>query len=187
MPAATDGEIRQEGLREYILQATLNMISRHGIATTTYRMIASEAGVSLGAISHYFEGKQDLCYEAFTLFADNSVINFAKYFSGIESSDEAREAYIKLLISTAANAQETALGAELYSLALRNEEYRKIAENWTYRCRLIMSKYFDTATVAGLDAFYEGVILHRRMRFGEYTDDVIQTVVERITALPETE
>lgn len=169
-----------EGLRDYILQATLNMVARHGIATTTYRMVAQEAGVSLGAISHYFRDKQDLCQQAFALFADLSVNQFAEYFAQAQTPRQARDAYIEVLISTAKDARETALGTELYTLALRNTEYRNIAHEWTHRCRLIMSQYFDSTTVAILDAFYEGVILHQRMGLGEYPVETIRTAVQRI-------
>lgn len=169
-----------EGLRDYILQATLNMVARHGIAATTYRMVAREAGVSLGAISHYFTDKQDLCHQAFTLFADLSVQQFAQYFAQAQTPQQARDSYIHVLISTAQDARETALGTELYALSLRSVEYRNIAQDWTHRCRLIMGQYFDAPTVAILDAFYEGVILHQRMSLGEYPVETISMAVQRI-------
>jgi len=46
-----------------IIQAAKSVISRSGIAGATMRGIAEEAGLSTGAIYHYYSSKEEILYE----------------------------------------------------------------------------------------------------------------------------
>ena len=52
-----------------ILDAALTVFALHGIAATTFKMIAEQAGVSVGAVQHHFHTKADL-----TAKVDNYVL-----------------------------------------------------------------------------------------------------------------
>jgi TetR/AcrR family transcriptional regulator, regulator of cefoperazone and chloramphenicol sensitivity len=54
---------------EKILDAALTVYAQHGITATSFRMIAEEAGVSVGAVQHHFHTKADL-----TAKVDNYVL-----------------------------------------------------------------------------------------------------------------
>ena len=56
--------------RERMLRAALGQFGRHGFEGTTTRMIASAAGMNLGAIPYYFGTKEDLYVEAAGFLAD---------------------------------------------------------------------------------------------------------------------
>lgn len=56
--------------RERMLRAALNQFGRHGFDGTTTRMIASAAGMNLGAIAYYFGTKDELYTEAAGFLAD---------------------------------------------------------------------------------------------------------------------
>ena len=51
-----------ESTRRRILSVALSLFRERGYAKTTMRAIAKEAGLSLGAAYHHFEGKQDIVY-----------------------------------------------------------------------------------------------------------------------------
>lgn len=51
---------RENPTRESILDAALHAFSLHGFDGATTRAIAAAAGVNLGLISYYFQGKEDL-------------------------------------------------------------------------------------------------------------------------------
>ena len=53
---ATDGKIR-------IIEAARRVISKNGIAGSTMRGIAEEAGLSTGAIYHYYSSKEQVLYD----------------------------------------------------------------------------------------------------------------------------
>ncbi|AAV97207.1 transcriptional regulator, TetR family (plasmid) [Ruegeria pomeroyi DSS-3] len=54
-----------EHRREALIRATLTLIGRKGVQAATVRSIAEEAGVTLGLIRHYFDGKDELIYAAY--------------------------------------------------------------------------------------------------------------------------
>ena len=45
-----------------IIEAAKTVIHRHGVQGATMRLVAEEAGVSTGAIYHYFASKEDILY-----------------------------------------------------------------------------------------------------------------------------
>ena len=53
---ATDGKLR-------IIEAARRVISKNGIAGSTMRGIAEEAGLSTGAIYHYYSSKEQVLYD----------------------------------------------------------------------------------------------------------------------------
>ena len=63
MPKVVDWDSR----RDEVLAATWRVISRHGLAGTTVRKIAREAGYSPGVLAHYFSDKQDILGSALVL------------------------------------------------------------------------------------------------------------------------
>jgi AcrR family transcriptional regulator len=63
MPKVVDAEAR----RDEVLAATWRVIARHGLAGTTVRKIAREAGYSAGVLAHYFSDKQDILGSALVL------------------------------------------------------------------------------------------------------------------------
>jgi AcrR family transcriptional regulator len=63
MPKVVDWESR----RDEVLAATWRVIARHGLAGTTVRKIAREAGYSPGVLAHYFSDKQDILGSALVL------------------------------------------------------------------------------------------------------------------------
>lgn len=56
--------------RERMLRAALDQFGRHGFDGTTTRMIATAAGMNLGAIPYYFGTKDELYVEAACFLAD---------------------------------------------------------------------------------------------------------------------
>ena len=46
--------------QERILDATLSLLARHGIAGVSIRSVAREAGVALGLVNYYFDDKTGL-------------------------------------------------------------------------------------------------------------------------------
>lgn len=56
---ALKGMEREEKL-EYILDSTVECLSRYGFSGTTMDLIAEEAGVSKGTLTYYFKNKEDI-------------------------------------------------------------------------------------------------------------------------------
>jgi AcrR family transcriptional regulator len=56
MPKIVD----HESLRESLAEAAWRVISRGGLEAATFRAVAKEAGISLGALQHYFKSQEEL-------------------------------------------------------------------------------------------------------------------------------
>jgi AcrR family transcriptional regulator len=56
-PANADDKVDRKSL---ILEAVLNLLSRHGISAISMRAVAREAGVALGLVHYYYEDKTSL-------------------------------------------------------------------------------------------------------------------------------
>lgn len=177
----TYGEQHALGRRERIIKAALECIMSYGVAGLTMRLVAERADVSLGSIGYYFDDKDGLLSAAFIAFTDESAQHFASFYEDVDSLESAREATVTMLTSLASSRSDIILGSELYSLSLRRPRHRMVLAEWTRRCREVMGRFFDADTTFILDALYEGVLLHRTMRLGEYSDDRLAQAVERLT------
>ncbi|MDR7329081.1 TetR/AcrR family transcriptional regulator [Corynebacterium guangdongense] len=171
----------EHGRRERIIEATLDSIVSSGVAGTTMRMVAEAAQVSLGSITYYFADKDDLFLAAFLDYTDRSVKEFDSFYDDAVDLASARTATARMLSTSAGSRRSIILGTELYSMSLRRPRFRMVTAQWTSRCREVMRRHFDDDTTFILDALYEGILLHRTMRLGEYTDERIALAVENIT------
>lgn len=63
-------QVVQPQKRERILLAVLTVIAERGIGAVTMRSVASQAGVSLGLVQHYFQNKQALIRSAVSFMVD---------------------------------------------------------------------------------------------------------------------
>jgi TetR/AcrR family transcriptional repressor of bet genes len=59
--------------RETLIEATIQMVAKHGIENTTFVKISEAAGVSRGLPGHYFRDKDDLLCQAYQHLLDQHV------------------------------------------------------------------------------------------------------------------
>lgn len=178
---ADPGGAHAPGRRERIIAATLDCLVAHGVAGTSMRQVAEAAQVSLGSISYYFSDKEALLSAAFLDYTERSVQEFRDYYAAADSLESARAATTRMLTESADSRRDIILGSELYSLSLRRPLHRMILASWTQRCRDVILEHFDADTTFVIDALYEGILLHRSMHLGEYSDERIALAVERLT------
>lgn len=167
--------------REKIIRATLDTIAREGLEGTTMRRVALNAGLSVGAITHHFPNREALLIDAMNQYTDDTVERFNSYFEDVHDLQSAREAVVQLLSAPARSRLDMVVGSELYTISLRRPRFRLLLDRWTRASRDSMLRYFTQDSVYIIDALYEGLLLHRRMNLGEYTDDLITAAVESLT------
>lgn len=172
---------RPSNRREEIIAATLDVITSHGLAGASLRRIASACGVSLGSITYHFADRDTLLNQALRAFVDDSVASFEAAFADITSLDDARAAAVQVLTEAASSYHTAAISSELYTLSLRRPRHRLLLIEWAKATRNAMGKAFDDETAHILDAFYEGLLLHRRMVPAEHNDELIAEAVKRLT------
>ncbi len=122
MPKIVDHEAR----REELVEATWRVMARAGMAGSTMREIAREAGVSTGVLAHYFADKADLLASALRL-------SHRRVYDRIEARTQGLVGVAALLVimdEALPLDQERLLEARIemnfLSLALGNESLREL-------------------------------------------------------------
>lgn len=170
--------------RERILAATLDLIAEEGVAGVSHRKIAVRANVPLGSMTYHFDGIDDLLREAFTGFAGHIVTVFDTHLGRAAGPDEAREAVTDLIHALSEGPRrDLVLTQELYTLAARRPEYRRITQDWMRRSRALLEQHFDADTARQLDALIEGLTLHRALDPAPHDRALTRRAVARVTSV----
>lgn len=69
--------LSEDERRRLLIDATITVLSEHGLAGTTVRRIAARAGVTPGLVTHYFDGKAELVSAAYRSLADRFHSDYA--------------------------------------------------------------------------------------------------------------
>ncbi|MFE1628973.1 TetR/AcrR family transcriptional regulator [Brevibacillus reuszeri] len=108
MPKLIDHEKR----REQIAEATWRIILERGMEGATVRNIAKEAGLSLGALRHYFATQDELLIYAMTLVKERATARIAKI--ALQEQYSSKEKIIRLLLELVPTNQEKMAEAEVW-------------------------------------------------------------------------
>lgn len=168
--------------RNVILEATLDVVAERGTAGTTMRRVAERADVPLGSMTYYFEGKQPLLIEAFTLLAERFSRAFREQLSAATTADEARDAVTDIICGPFGDAGTQVLNFELYSFASCDEAVRTVVRGWMAESRAALQLHFDAVTARGIDALIEGLMIHNSFDENPATREQIAELVGRLTA-----
>jgi len=118
---------RGEKKRRVIIEATLRVIERDGVAGVTHRSVAREAGVPTTAPTYYFATLDDLLI-ATVLWAAEELCD--EMLHTIARGGTAREIAATLAKAVNENRGRTLAEYELYLLAGRRPELRAAARRW---------------------------------------------------------
>ncbi|MFF2324686.1 MULTISPECIES: TetR/AcrR family transcriptional regulator [unclassified Streptomyces] len=173
------------GRRDRIIDAALDVIAEHGVTGATHRRIAGAAGVSLGSMTYYFDGMQQLLIEAFTRLAESMSARYRELLDAAETTQEARSAVVEIICGTHwGSSRELILSYELYAFASRNPALLGVIRSWMRASRTSLSKHFDPRTARALDALVEGLTIHNSMDSEPMSRDDVAAVVDAVSARP---
>jgi len=166
--------------REKILAATRELITEVGVDGISHRKVAAKAGVPLGSMTYYFQGREELLFEVFTRFSAEVSQIFDDTMAAVETREQAVDAVIRLTSEyVLADRTELVLSHELYALAAREPRYREVTHNWMAASRRALERHFDPDTARMLDALIEGLSIHRALDVGDHPN-VAEDAVRRI-------
>lgn len=171
--------------RARISDAALDVIAEHGVAGTTHRKIAAAAGVPLGSLTYHYATLDELLGEAFTKLADRTADGFEAAMAQVRNQAEARDAVVSLITGELLNDPRTmVLSYELYALAVRRPELRRVTHAWMARSRAAIGRFFDPATTLMLDALIEGLSMHRALSLDPMPRRTVEEAVEKLVRTP---
>ena len=134
----TDGRRRRGARRRAaLLEATVAVIARDGVAGVTHRAVAAEAGVGKSAVTHQFSGLDDLLVAA--LRADTEELVAALPDGAPDVAALAGE----LVRFAAAHHARVLVGYELYLLAARRPALRPAVEHWLTELGTLVGRHTD--------------------------------------------
>ena len=115
---------RGERRRQAILEAALRVIAERGVANTTHRAVAVEAGVPLASTTYYFASLDELLEEALALFVREETTHLAALTERIEGLELPPLEIARLF---RAELQPSVAQFELYLEASRRPALREVA------------------------------------------------------------
>ncbi|MEV5527640.1 TetR/AcrR family transcriptional regulator [Streptomyces prunicolor] len=148
------------GRKTHILDATLDVIAEHGVAGTTHRHIAAQAGVPLGSITYHFASLTDLQTQAFARHVEQQSAVFEDLFEDVKTHEQFVDVLVDLVHGGPARHRSAVLGFELHLAALRNPGLRALTQAWTEDSRTVLARFTGPESAARLDALLEGMIMH---------------------------
>lgn len=171
------------GRRDRIIDACLDVVAVEGVAGVSHRKVAEAANVQLGSMTYHFRGMDDLLYEAFTRFATTVSDGFERRMAEASDAPAARRAVVDLVVQDVlTDTRNLILTHELYILAARKPQFRRLTDEWMARSRAALERHFDPITSRILDAMIEGLSIHRSLDLGNRDPEEVSEAVGRIIA-----
>jgi DNA-binding transcriptional regulator YbjK len=169
--------------RQRIVDATLEVIAKHGVTGTTHRRIADEANVPLGSVTYYFATLEALVSAAFLQLAAQSSALFGARLEAASDRSEAIDAVVDIIAGTIwAEPRTLLLSYELYAFAVRHPAVGAVMQQWMDNSRRALERLFDPLTARALDALIEGIGIHNSIDRAPLDREAIRIIVERVAS-----
>lgn len=169
------------GRRQRIIDAAIEVIAKHGVAGTTHRRVAEEAGVPLGSLTYHFAGLEDLLRAAFEQVADASSRTLLERLESTVDREAAITAAVDVITGNVWSTPRTLLlSYELYAYAARHSELANIMRGWMNKSRAALGRHFDPLTARAIDALIEGFGIHNSVDAAPLDRSQIEDVVRRV-------
>lgn len=171
-----------------IIEAARKVISDQGIAGATMRSIAKEAGVSTGAIYHYYTSKEDILYDTMDISLTASTKVADKSKSGKATREEIVNDIYENLIERFKKTPENRLQFYLaHEAMLGNEQmknkFREKYDEWISRIEDILINSYQAkpgrktrAFAAWLLAAVDGMVLQDLLQVEAEDKDTLMQV-----------
>lgn len=122
MPKSVDHEER----RRAIAEAVFEVIGTHGLEAVSLRDVAAQAGVSMGAVQHYFGSKEEMLLFAVGHMRDRALARMKEELSAVSEPtvrETTRAAARVMLPIGEPGRQEAVVAGAFYSVATVNPVY----------------------------------------------------------------
>jgi TetR/AcrR family transcriptional repressor of bet genes len=169
-PAAADPDTPRDAAREAILKAAVRVMSDRGADNARLRDIARASGLSIGALQHHFDSRDELVAEAFRRFNTDSIRTYQE--SARTGDPRARlAALVELCVVTRDSLtfrEKWSIWLEFWSASNRDPDLLE-------QCADIYSSWREPFHRAIQDGAAQG-IFHPRSPIDDIVDRVIATI-----------
>lgn len=157
-PSADGRRRKGQQRRRLILEATMRMIEREGVAGVTQRAVAKEAGIPPSAVMYYFPTIGQLLHAALAACNDSYIDRLRQ----IPAGDQALDELASLIADAGAgNRAQTAAEYELFLLAAREPDLRPEINRWWQAVDSCLTDLVaDPVQRQGVAAAVDGLFVH---------------------------
>ncbi|MFI9554689.1 TetR/AcrR family transcriptional regulator [Nonomuraea endophytica] len=126
----TDGRrIKGEQRKRELIEATIRVVARDGVAGVSHRTVSKEAGQPATAAAYYFRTIDDLLTAALTSCMDEDAERMRR-LADVDDPEEGLRALAELMCQVVAAPAHLLAEYELYLLAARRPELREPTRRW---------------------------------------------------------
>jgi DNA-binding transcriptional regulator YbjK len=179
---ATDGRrARGQRRRAEVIEATLRVIERDGVAGVTHRTVAREASLPTTSSTYYFAGLDDLLVAALTAAGDAMVAETTARLGKVSRAHAADE-FAALLAEYLGPRRGRALAEyELYLFAARRPELRPAARRWLDSLAgLLRPRLGDEIRVRAFLAALDGLLIQGLIAAEPPTEAELRPLVRQL-------
>ncbi|ADB53510.1 TetR/AcrR family transcriptional regulator [Conexibacter woesei] len=127
----TDGRLAKgERRKQELIEATLRVVARDGVAGVSHRAVAAEADLPPTAAAYHFKRIDDLLTGALTLCMDEAAERMRRLAAATDGSLDDLRAMARLMARVARDPAMLRAEYELFLLAARRPELRPPAQRW---------------------------------------------------------
>lgn len=152
-----------EARRREIVAATAELIVEVGVDALTHRMIATRAGVPLGATTQYFATLDDLRTEALGCLVSEVDARLDGIRAVLTARGASAAVLTDLIVHGLADAHALEADRAVVTAAVHDPTLRTLARRWTERMVDFLSESHDAARATAATVFIDGILWHSQI------------------------
>lgn len=152
-----------EARRREIVAAAAELIVEVGVSAVTHRLIASRAGVPLGATTQYFATLDDLRSAALQRLGAEVDAGIDQVRAALEERGTTPAVITELLVQGIADARALEADRAVVTAAIDDPQLRALARRWSDRMTGFLAADHGIERATAASVFIDGVLWHARI------------------------
>lgn len=179
----TDGRrAKGERSKQELIEATLRVVARSGVAGVSHRTVAREANMPATAAAYYFQGIDDLLTAALARSMDDDAEQMRRLAANADGGADGLRALAERMAEVIAEPGALLAEYELYLLAAREPKLRAATHRWMDAVGDFARRYTDDPVriqilVSVVDGMLLQGLLHKRPPTADQFEAVLKTVL----------
>ncbi|SDH84091.1 DNA-binding transcriptional regulator YbjK [Actinokineospora alba] len=179
----TDGRrVKGERRKQELIEATLRVVAREGVAGVSHRTVAREADLPATAAAYHFHGIDDLLAAALTRSMDDDAARMRRFAADTGGGADGLRELAERMAEVVAEPDHLLAEYELYLLAAREPKLRPATHRWMDAVAEFARRYTDDSVriqilVGVVDGLLLQGLLHDRPPTADQLEAVLRTVL----------
>lgn len=172
-----------ERSRRQLIEATIRVVARDGVAGVSHRAVAREAGQPATAAAYYFKSIDDLLTAALTRCMEQDAERMRVLAERTDGTESGLRELAELMVRVVTHPDHLLAEYELYLLAARRPELRGPTEDWLAAVTEFGSRYTDDPVrLRLLRGTMDGLLMQALLTDAPPTAEEFEAVLRNILA-----